>query len=159
MATRTVTATKTTAADFTEKLVAAADGPGGSNFVDGRLLSSILAQTAQFVWGNFTPGTTTDDDGNTIASTDDLEISCGFIPKLAILTMVDGASTAFYIKSWGLHAAAIKDYSWYIAPAAAQVFTDNTIRFHNIAEDDRKYCTLLDGALTNAKAHYYFILG
>lgn len=159
MATRTVTATTTEAANFSQKLSDSADGPGKTPYIDGRELAVMLAQSSQFVYGSFTVGTTVDDDGDTIADADDIQINCGFVPKAIFFTMVDGASTELYVKFRGMEVTAIKNYSFLMVDGVAPAWTNNSIRFNNVAEDDNQYVTILNGITDNTKAHYFLILG
>lgn len=159
MADRTVTAYNADAQDFTGKLAAAASGPGKTPYVDGRELAAILKQCTQMVSAVFTPGTTVDDAGNVIADADDVQVKCGFVPKLAVLVMENGAATELYLKTFGMQLAAIKDYAFKLVNAVAPAWTNNAMRFANKAETDITYVTVLNGITTNTKIHSLLVLG
>jgi len=87
MATRTVD--RALAANLQSTISNMGDGPGGAPYPDARELGPTLAGALRTVRYVFTPGTTTDDAGNVIAATDDVEIETGFDPLYVLLHCTD----------------------------------------------------------------------
>ena len=158
MPTRSLTVFSEVSQDFVKKLGEIGASPSGP-YVDGRSLSGILKQLTQMVSCEFTPGTTVSEDGTVIAVTDDVEVKCGFTPKLALLLMESGTGSRMYAKMFGMDLAALKDYAWQLRDASTNALTNNAMRFNNMAENDSTVVTILNAITVNARPHKLIVLG
>lgn len=144
-----------------------ADGPGAAPYIDGRFLAGVLSETSQVVSGVFTPGTTEDEDGDTIAAGDDVQIRCGFVPKLIVLFIKQAAATSeLFLVFPGMNLIggdedfALKMILKADLDAAATItFLKDRIKQTNFAGDNPNYVTILNAITIDAKEHHYLIFG
>jgi len=137
------------------KLRSAAEGPGGTPYVDGREMAAFFAAGVKVASYAFTPDTTTDDNGDTIAVGDDVAVDVGFIPIFAILTIDDTTSSKLYIKSPGLGGA----YAWHLVDAGGSDLTLTTTLVNNAMTISNTTLTIGNSITITALVHTLFIVG
>ena len=119
---------------------------GGTPYAPSRTLGSLLSGVMRLVRYLVTPGTTVDDAGNTIASTDDILLDVGFNPLLVMIHCADANEydiTHHYGSTNGikvLNAGAISQGAFCSFPSTGIV-------------------TIEAASLTNAKAHTIIVMG
>ena len=121
------------------------DGPNGVPYPDARSLGPLMAGGMRMVRVAFTPGTTVDDAGDTIANTDDLDVVTGFTPMVAMLHCAD--TNEYQIVHFYNNTNGLKTLD---GGATAQG------AFFTFADGQ---ATVLAAALTNAKAHILVLIG
>jgi len=144
-----------------------ADGPGAAPYIDGRFLAGVLSESTQVVSGQFTPDTTLDEDGDVIAAGDDLQILCGFVPKLVILFIeIDATTSEMFVVVPGMQALGVGvDFALKLILAAdldaagAITFAADRIKMTNVAGDNPNYVTFLAAITDTAKVHKFQIFG